>query len=178
LLHSNGPAIHAALTSLQRDGIARRIGVSVYGPAEITAIWPRFTFDVVQAPLNVFDRRLVSSGLLERLNGAGVAVHARSIFLQGLLLMRPDARPVAFEAWSDVFARWDRWLDSAGFSPLEAALRFVLGQSGVERVLVGVDGVDQLEQVIAAADGPLTGAPPELAADDDRLLNPSHWARA
>ena len=37
--------------------------------------------------MNIIDRRLELSGWLERLSDEGVEVHARSVFLQGLLLM-------------------------------------------------------------------------------------------
>ena len=40
----------------------------------------------MQAPLNIFDRRLISSGWFKKLKNKKVEVHARSIFLQGLLL--------------------------------------------------------------------------------------------
>ena len=45
------------------------------------------TFDFVQGPLNVFDMRLSRSGWLSRLASAGCSFFARSVFLQGLLLM-------------------------------------------------------------------------------------------
>ena len=57
LLGERGKQIYADLNSLRLEGLCRRIGVSVYTPAELIAILQQFDIDVVQLPLNVFDQR-------------------------------------------------------------------------------------------------------------------------
>ena len=43
--------------------------------------------DVVQLPMNILDRRFEISGWVKRLRNDHKQIHARSVFLQGLLLM-------------------------------------------------------------------------------------------
>ena len=43
--------------------------------------------DIIQLPFNAFDKKAAELGTLKRLKDEGIEVHARSIFLQGLLLM-------------------------------------------------------------------------------------------
>ena len=75
---------------LQREkGRAARVGVSIYEPDEAREIFERFDFDIVQAPLNVLDQRMITSGTLEWLSERRVEVHVRSVFLQGALLAGP-----------------------------------------------------------------------------------------
>lgn len=175
MLGPQGSAVFAAMAGLRERGLVRRIGVSIYDPAELQAIVPRYSIDLVQAPFNVLDQRLVSSGWLDRLHAAGVAVHTRSVFLQGLLLMRPDIRPVAFTRWSAFWSAWDRWLAETGTNALAATLRVALSQPGIERVLVGVDSDAQLRDILDAAveTGPIP--PATFATDDLDLINPARW---
>ena len=82
LLSSQGEALYQALVAIQGQGRVEKIGVSVYGPDELDAIWPSYKFDLVQAPFNILDRRLVISGWLARLGRSGTEIHVRSVFLQ------------------------------------------------------------------------------------------------
>ena len=98
LLGAHGQAYRQALQRLKLDGVIRAAGISIYRPDELDALWPVFRPDLVQAPFNVFDRRLETSGWLRRLSGEGVRVHTRSAFLQGLLLMPSGKAARLFQA--------------------------------------------------------------------------------
>lgn len=175
LLEGIGAELIAALQSLKANGLASKIGISVYGPAELDALYGRYTFDLVQAPLNILDRSLVDSGWAQRLKNDGVEVHTRSAFLQGLLLMPKEKRHAKFERWQDIWSVWDQWLAEIGLSPLQACLRFANPLDCIDRVVVGVDKLAQLEEIIAAAEGVLPSLPQFKVLQDDRLVNPATW---
>jgi len=175
LLEPGGEALLAGLESCREEGLVRRIGISVYGPDEIEAIWPLFLPDLVQTSLNVLDRRVLESGWMKRMNEEGVEVHARSTFLQGLLLIPSDRRPSYFSRWGDLFSRWDLWLEESGISPLAACLGFSLAQEGVDKVLVGLESVSQLEEVLREADRPSVAVPDSIVSNDPDLIDPSRW---
>ena len=94
LLDSIGGQLYAALRRLTVDGVVGKIGVSIYDPGELDRLCDHFAFDLVQAPFNILDSRLVQTGWLSRLRRGGTELHVRSVFLQGLLLMRPTDRPL------------------------------------------------------------------------------------
>jgi len=176
ILGPRGDELLAAVRQLQDDALAVKIGVSVYGPEELDALMPRFPFGLVQAPFSVLDRRLATSGWLARLGDAGVEVHVRSLFLQGLLLMPSADRPPRFARWQPLWERWANWLAETGLTPLQACLRFVLGTPGIGRAIVGIDRLAQLREILAAADGPPPTVPADLACTDPDLINPSRWS--
>jgi aryl-alcohol dehydrogenase-like predicted oxidoreductase len=93
LLRPGGELLWAALNELKREGLVEKIGVSVYTGEDIEAILLRFRPDLVQLPLSVLDQRLIAGGQLARLKAQAVEIHARSIFLQGLLLMEDAELP-------------------------------------------------------------------------------------
>lgn len=175
LLEKMGPALYGALQSIKAQGKTRKIGVSVYDPTELEALFDAYTLDLVQAPLNILDRGLVESGWAGRLHDAGVEVHTRSAFLQGLLLMPAAQRPAKFSPWANIWHAWDKWLEQDGLTPLQACLRYVANLPQIDRVVVGVDSAVQLQQIIEAADGKLPTLPEFDTLQDTRLINPASW---
>ena len=176
LLGLHGDKLYRALVFVRDQGKVEKIGLSVYGPDELDVIWPSYQFDLVQAPFNILDRRLVSSGWLNRLRQAGTEVHVRSVFLQGLLLMDTANRPEKFNLWQSLWDDWHRWLTDHALTPLQACLNFATSQPEINRVVVGVDSLEQLREIFACAEN-LGKIPPEsLMSDDLDLINPSHWS--
>ena len=132
----------------------------------------------MQAPYNIIDHRLDESGWLQRLSQQGTALHVRSVFLQGLLLMNREQRPASFERWQSLWQCWDGWLEEHQLSPLQATLRYALNQPLIERVVVGVDSAQQWQQILQAAAGSCPPVPAELGTTDSALLNPALWKTA
>lgn len=174
-----GAGVAAALSRLKALGLTRATGVSIYSPGVLDQIVPEAPLDIVQAPFNVIDRRVESSGWAARLAEQGVALHTRSAFLQGLLLMPSGQRPAAFARFDALFRLWEGWLAEAGLTPLQGALGYALSRPGIGRVIIGVDSLRQLDEVLAAAATPLPqDPPPELAVMEEALINPSLWSSA
>jgi aryl-alcohol dehydrogenase-like predicted oxidoreductase len=178
LLGSKGGQLIQALADLKNNGLVQKIGVSIYSPDELEVVCEKIKIDLVQSPLNVVDRRLQSSGWLDRLKDDGVEVHTRSAFLQGLLLMERSKIPQKFSRWSSLWDRWHEKLKISGSSPLSASLAYPLSLEQVDRVIVGVDSVKQLKAILEA------GSWPEYSLDtlcmisnDTDLINPSRWGR-
>ncbi len=178
LFSTQGRALFDALNELKRDGRVKKIGISAYGPDEIHEVISRFPIDIAQAPFNVIDRRMLDSGCLAVLDQHGIEFHARSIFLQGLLLMDAVDRPPQFARWADLWAAWHAWLSENQLTPLTACLGFVTSDPRVSRMVIGVDSLAQLSQVIQAVDSPMkTYLSGELASTDPELINPSNWSK-
>ncbi len=175
LLEKTGPALYEALQSLKVDGVVCKTGISVYGLAELDALFDKYHFELIQAPFNILDRGLVESGWAARLKSAGVEIHTRSAFLQGLLLMSSEQRPSKFDRWQFIWQEWTRWLQDSGLTPLQACLQYAVSHPNIDRVVVGVDTSAQLKEIIRAADGKLASLPSFAPLLDERLVNPAVW---
>ena len=125
--------------------------------------------------MSIFDRRIISSGWLDRLSGQGVEVHARSVFLQGLLLMAASDRPKKFDHWSDLWGRYHQWVDDSGMSQLEVCLGYVMSIPGIQQIVVGVNGLSHIKEIIAATAIACAEPPLDLYTEDASLLNPVAW---
>ena len=176
LLGPKGLALWLALRRLKEEGLVKKIGYSIYSPDQLDKIYELYPADIVQAPYSIVDRRICTSGWLEELFVNDVEVHVRSVFLQGLLLMKSDKRPKKFNEWHELWHYWDDWLKLNSLSPLEAAMKFVLSNKHISRIVVGVDSPNQLLEIIESTktDLPLL-FPKELSSESERLINPSNW---
>jgi len=174
LLGPDGEALWSALQRLRDERVFRKIGISVYAAEDPAALAARFRPDVVQLPFSLLDQRLLANGTLARLAELDVEIHARSLFLQGLLFM--DNPPEKLRPARSHLANIRAQLRDAGTAPLAAALGFVLSRPEIAFGLVGVTSASELNEIVAAAQSPL----PDLdwaafALDDELTLTPSLW---
>lgn len=179
LLGPHGDALWAAMERLKRSGRVERIGVSVYSGDEIDRLLERLAVDLVQVPWNPLDTRLADGGQLDRLKAAGVEVHGRSLFLQGLLLQPAGSLPQWLAGLRPAVAELDRALEEAEVSRLEGLLALALAEARIDHVLVGVTSSAELAEIAQAADrAAVLDSPPRFRPSrviDPRLLNPARW---
>jgi aryl-alcohol dehydrogenase-like predicted oxidoreductase len=175
LLGASGQQLYAALQNCKDQGLVQKIGISIYDPSELDSILNRYSIDLIQAPFNVIDRRLETSGWLERLHQSGVEIHVRSVFLQGLLLMPKNQRPEKFDRWNKLWDVWHTWLEENQVSALQACLNFVLKYLQIDQVVVGVDSLIHFEEIVGIIDKKCAIPPICLINTDIDLVTPSNW---
>jgi len=176
LLGSDGQEIMQALKDLKDRKVVENLGISVYSPDEFEELFSCHVFDIVQCPFNIIDRRLVMSGWLDKLKDLGVEVHVRSSFLQGLLLISRDKVPKQFRTWDNLWNVWHKWIKENDISPVEGCLAYVLSHKKIDKVVVGVDKKQHLEQIVLAAQSSKIKSFPDLSNLDRNLINPSNWS--
>lgn len=176
LFKPGGSRLFERLLAARDNQLVEKIGVSVYSAADIDAVLERFKVDIVQVPINLLDQRLLHSGHLSKLKDRGIEIHARSVFLQGLLLMEPDGLPTFFNPVRPVLQSYHEKLNICGYTPLDAALGFVKNIAEVDAILVGVVTASQFEEVVAAyMKHPLLDYAQWAYTGDTRMLNPGLW---
>ena len=178
LLGPGGEHLFDEMRRLRDEGRAGRIGVSVYTAAQIDALLARYPVEFVQAPVSIFDQRLIANGQLRRMKDMGIEVHARSVFLKGLVFAEPERLPAHFDAAKPQIAAFRRAALEAGRSPMAAALSFALARPEIDTVLVGVTSAAQLREILDAAnatDFAECGDAGRFALDGPEILNPALW---
>lgn len=174
LLGPSGGTLWRALQALKAEGVIGGVGISAYVADDPVALAERFRPDAMQLPFSLLDQRLLRSGALARLKDLGVEIHARSLFLQGLLFM--DRPPEKLKSAAPILEQVRAEIAAAGTTRLAAALGFVLSRPEVDAAVVGMTGLAQLRELVSAVLSPL----PEMdwqacALSDERLLTPSLW---
>jgi len=178
LLSPDGQVLLDWLEGLRERGLVERIGISIYEASELEDL-PLERLQLVQLPLSIYDQRLIRDGTVGRLQDLGIAVHVRSVLLQGLLLQSPHRWPDHLSpAFREHHARWFEHLQEKGLSQMAGALSFVRSCEGVEAVLVGVVSGQELSQVLEAwseAESAPFEAPLDWAWENVIDLDPRRW---
>ena len=177
LMAPTASAAISALTSIRAEGLAERVGVSVYDSKQARRMLDLGGLDLIQVPFNVLDQRLLQDGTLHQLNEAGVEIHGRSVFLQGVLLMDAADLPAPLRALAPSVARFQQWCDRNDITRMEAAI-LAMGESDtIDICVLGVDNAAQLLEIMG-----VVGVQDRdrmdwsrFAHDDPSLLDPSNW---
>jgi len=157
LLHSpadlrkpGGEHLREWLLSLKKRGLVMRLGMSIYSSKDLDAV-PEDLLDLVQLPLSLFDQRLLMDGTVARLCARGTALHARSLYLQGLLLTPATQWPhwVTPEVRSHQKAL-ELLAKQRGCRLIDMALGFVREQTYLEAAVLGVCSVQELKELLYA----------------------------
>tara|TARA_B100000768_G_scaffold170310_1_gene176604 strand:- start:6655 stop:7521 length:867 start_codon:yes stop_codon:yes gene_type:complete len=171
----NGSKLFESLTNLKKRKLVKKIGISIYSPSELENLLNNFSFDIIQSPFSIFDRRIKESGWLKKLKEQSIEVHTRSCFLQGLLLMNINDIDHKFFRWNDLFKKFHSWADSNNLNLLDICLSFPLSHNQIDRVVVGVDDINQLNQILQSNNVFDIHKYPDIFSKDEMLINPSNW---
>jgi aryl-alcohol dehydrogenase-like predicted oxidoreductase len=176
LTGAQGAELYAAIGSLMAEKMIHRFGVSIYSPDDLEGIIGTFDIQVVQAPLNVFDRRIL--GITNHLSALNIEVHVRSVFLQGVLIANPKDRPQRFEPWSEHLAQFDEWVRSSGVSAMACCLGFALQQPSIAKLVIGTTSAESLNEIMTSIPNSVLEVPAHLQSSVEQLIDPRFWNAA
>jgi len=139
------------------------LGKAVYDPEEIYT-----TGDDYIVPVNVLDGRFLPKCKL-----VDNWIYARSVFLQGLLLMDFDNLPnwISLEALNQIH-KFNEICQILRLKNYEAALGWVLGLPEIDHVIIGVNNAEQLKQLLDVK--PLQWDY-DFSITDENVLDPRRW---
>ena len=175
LLCKNGDEIYKGIRNMKINGLTSKIGVSIYDFNVLDKILKKFKFNLIQAPFNILDQRLVEKGWLKKLKKRKIEVHARSIFLQGILLLKHNQLPKKLIKLSKKLVMWENWLKKNKFSSLQVCLSFVLNQRQLDGIVVGYNNTNQLNQILKLKQIKNNFSLPNLNIKDKKLIDPREW---
>jgi len=176
LLGDSAESYFKQLTLLKSQNLAVKIGVSCYSVEAAMVILNRFDIDLIQIPASHLDRRFEHSGVLALAKSKGVEVHARSLFLQGLLVVDSKGRPSKFKNIKELGV-YDAQAKKLGLTPLQLAVSYIIQTKNIDYAVVGCLTAEQLDQIIEAYNHCLTLDVDieDLSTENISLINPVNW---
>lgn len=182
------PTVQDDVQRLKEQGLIERVGVSVYTNEELHAASAMPFVDVIQLPFNLLDNHRLRGAAMHEAKQRGKELHTRSVFLQGLLFKPPSEIPKGLQPLVPTVERLHSIAKEYNFALATLALNYALHHPLVDAVLVGVERVEQLEQLLGSVLSPhealrlglhdaaraveaATVAEPRAL----HLLNPVHW---
>lgn len=135
------------LEKLSSTSLINEFGLSIYETKELQYFAKYIDFPIVfQVPLNLFNRSFQKLQNEHEGRYTKFKFYARSIFLQGLLLMNHRDIPSQLAEAVEPLNLLERELSRTGISTLEATFAFIRDQRWVEGVIVGVNNLDELKK--------------------------------
>ncbi|MGI6153521.1 MAG: aldo/keto reductase [Christensenellaceae bacterium] len=164
-----------SLARLKETGLAQKTGVSIYMPGQFFIANESPHVDIVQLPYNLIDNRL--DGFLP---AAEKEIHARSVFLQGLLLMEPANTPAHLPEARGVIEKIDACCKKHKVSRSVLLMSYVKQNKHIDKIVFGVDTLSQLKEILSDYNADIdmeiiATLKEELPAASERLLVPSMW---
>lgn len=169
-----------ALGALQKKGLIRFLGTSLYGSRDVLSSVQKDFFDVLQVAYNILDQR-TQEEIIPMAEKKNMGIVGRSAYFRGMLTERVQYLD---ENW-DFFkksaediknkAGIDSWHDLS-----KLALKFCLSTKELDVVLVGVQTMDELEFAIEVAEEETLSDDIfekllAMKSNDEYWLNPLNW---
>lgn len=153
-----------------------RLGVSCYDPQTLLQLLARdLPITIAQLPGNALDQRL---GDIDNasIGDAWPEIHVRSVFLQGLLLMPESQATQKIPAAAGALRCWHDWCAAREMTPLACALAIAKGLPRVRYCVVGVNSVEQLEEIATHWRTVPAIRAHELSTRQLEIIDPRRWA--
>ncbi len=177
----NNGIIIDCLSQLREERLIERIGVSIYNPDQVETSLRFKEIEVIQIPINIFDKRLIESGLLKKLKDQNYIIFARSIYLQGLFFKSPKNLPKYLNIAETPLSKLQKMSNKYNIDIAKIALLFIRDIPEIDSLVIGVEKVEQLaDNINILKEEPLD---PNLRQEifeefsdlPEKIINPSMW---
>jgi hypothetical protein len=134
---------------LKKKNIIQKIGLSIYNFKKLKVSLNSFPIDLIQVPFNIFDRRILDKKIQKIISKNKIEVHARSIFLQGLLLQDPSSRQKIIQKNQSLLNSWHKFNEYQQKKKIMNCIKFVSQFKKINKFVFGVDNLDQLKTIVS-----------------------------
>jgi aryl-alcohol dehydrogenase-like predicted oxidoreductase len=139
---------------LKKEGLVNITGISLYYPHEIETLIKEDLFQAFQIPMNVFDWRLIRTGMLPALSRSDKIVFIRSVFLQGLFFMNTASLKGKLTGAEKYLNGLKHIAQQEGMGIAQLAFSFVRDTEGITSLIFGAVNTRQIEENIHLLNGP------------------------
>ena len=154
-------------------------GVSLYNPNELYKVLEVDTPDIIQVPCNILDKRFLSKKILKILKNKSIKLHTRSIFLQGLLFMKPTQ---IFKKFKGVKRKFNKILEIStkeNISISELSLLWLFKKKEIDKIIIGIDSLSHLQKNLFALKKKISQKNykiiDQINLHDNKIIKPYLW---
>jgi aryl-alcohol dehydrogenase-like predicted oxidoreductase len=163
------PAQWKMIKNLQQKALVQKVGFSLNTTQELEALLQKqFIPDLIQVPYNYFDNRFEKQMIT--LKEKGCEIHTRSAFLQGLFFKDVNTLPSFFDVAKPAIKK----VQAQAKNLSAALLQFVCAKPFIDKVIIGVENLQQLQENIKGLNSAVEIEPLHLKIPE-QILMPSNW---
>ncbi len=160
---------------LRINNLVKKIGVSIYDLICLENFRDIIDPDLIQIPLNPLNQTFVNDKFIEYVGQKNIEVHARSLFLQGVLLV--DKLP---KSLNDLMPVWNVYIEATKpfKSRLEALLSWAFTYQWVGKWILGVSSNADLIEIIESKTQEISQSFSSLKDMAHPMTDPRNWKMA
>ena len=137
-------SFNEAIVTAKKKGLILKSGVSVYTPDEAINSLNNPIVDILQIPMNIFDRRWIDNDVIDLCMKKNVKIFIRSIFLQGFIFMKDRDINNANMQWAlNHNAVMNNIMNNYTYDSIELTFQILSQISKDVVIILGVDNLDQ-----------------------------------
>ena len=130
------------IKNLKSENKVKKIGISIYDKKDLNIIKNFWVPDIVQLPLNIFNRNLIKDKTVNTLLKKNVEIHVRSIFLQGLLLSKQV--PKKFIKFKPILKMWYSVTNNNLEKKISFSIKSINKFYNLKNFVIGFDDIEQI----------------------------------
>jgi aryl-alcohol dehydrogenase-like predicted oxidoreductase len=166
------------VSRLKTEANVQHVGISVYTPAELFKFSDIYMPSLIQVPLNPLNQAFLADEVQGFIYSNKIETHARSLFLQGILLSQN--LPSQLAGLSDQIKQFRS--QTQGFkSELSAILCWALKQKSIKKWVVGLMSANNLTEILSTALEVHNQEAPDFSFFKDNqhpLIDPRNWKQS
>lgn len=129
------------LNSFKKNKICKYIGVSLYDFSKFDIIFKKYNFDIIQAPVNLFDQRFLDKKKMSFIKKKKIIFQARSIFLQGTLLNKNNFSKTRY------YKNYYKFINNSKQSKLFHCLNFIKQINFINFIVIGISSYKDIREI-------------------------------
>ena len=174
--HKDLKKIKLLFLKLKKEKIINNIGISIYDVKTLNKIKYFDCINIIQAPINLFDRRFIKKNILNFLKKKSIKLQARSIFLQGFLLEKLENLTKTQFKKNKTFKSYNSWINKKNRQPLKTCLDFIKSQTNIYNAVVGINNIQQLKEIVKITRSKKKlNFPKKIFTSKKKIIDPRKW---
>tara|TARA_B100000965_G_C19597418_1_gene760893 strand:- start:3282 stop:4154 length:873 start_codon:yes stop_codon:yes gene_type:complete len=164
---------------LKKNLLIKNVGVSLYNTSDFFKIIKFKIPDIIQVPLNIFDKRFLDKKIIKYLKKYNIKMHARSIFLQGLLFLNKEK---IYKNFNDINDSYEKMLKIAHKEKLNLShlsLVWAYKKKEINKIVLGVNSLSQLKLNLSFVKKKISTKSikliDEINLHDNKIIKPNLW---
>ena len=169
------------LQSLKERELIKNIGISIYDLEELNNSYLE-DIDLIQIPISIYNQKLVDGGYLESLSNKGYLIHARSCFLQGLILTAAKNWPSHISReLRDHHFKTELLAKKNDLSLIDLSLNYIKNLSFLDSIIVGTTSALEFQNFLNSWNKKKLTTNKidfkDLSWDNERDMDPRFWVK-
>ena len=173
LKRKQGKKILFFLKKLKKEGLVKKIGISIYSLKDLNFKKIKWKPDIIQFPVNIFDNRVVKSKFFKEIKNC--ELHARSCFLQGSLINNKYKLNKKLSKFKKDFIEFDKWSKKVNIDKIDACIHFIKKFKKIKYLIVGFDSYDQFKKIHESFSKKTIDISKSFEKKNLKLIDPRLW---